>query len=456
MTAPPVVYSESEAKTDWAGIEPAEELSTACWKVICLDTALFDELSCPDSCEGVWVVFFRNGVALGHCQLSYQQLPLSAAQLAGVAARVCAPATGHYLFDEGFCSALPGLPEPPIQDPEQALIKLSRCERPLQGLEAAVAAPASRLTVSVAVCTRERPRDLARCLAALAKMNDAPHEIVVIDNAPLSDATRQVVASFPGARYCCEPRRGLSAARNTALAQANGDVVAFVDDDAVVHPDWLARIGGSFDDHQVMVATGLVLPAQLETQAQLIFERDFQFFHQGYRRRYFDSHYFEASRAKGAQVWMLGAGANMAIRRKAFELGYRFDTRLGPGIFGGCGEDSEYWYRLLQDGWSCVYEPAACVFHYHRREISDLRRLVHEYMKGHVAALILQFSRSGHWGNLRRLFLQLPTEYLILGLRLIVTGFALENRILFRGVLGCFSGLGFAFALLQDTETKNI
>ena len=287
-------------------------------------------------------------------------------------------------------------------------------------------------------------------------MTEAPLEILVVDNAPASDATRQVVQSFPGVRYFREPRRGLSPARNAALAHSSGDVVAFVDDDVVVHPDWLTRIGRCFHDHRVMVATGLVLPAQLETQAQLMFERDFQFFHQGYRRRHFDSSYFEASRTKGVQVWMLGAGANMAIRRKAFELGYRFDTRLGPGVFGGCGEDSEYWYRVLQDGWSCVYEPAACVFHYHRREISALRRLVYEYMKGHTAALILQFSGSGHWGNLRRLFLQLPAEYLILCLRLIVTGFSLENRILLRGALGCLSGLGFAFALFNESDTKTV
>jgi GT2 family glycosyltransferase len=152
---------------------------------------------------------------------------------------------------------------------------------------------------------------------------------------------------------------------------------------------------------------------------------------------------------------MLGAGANMAIRRAAFDRGFRFDTRLGPGVFGGCGEDSEFWYRILQDGWSCVYEPAACVFHYHRREIADLRALVHDYMKGHVAALILQFSRSGHWCNLRRLFLQLPAEHLLLCLRLIATGFALEHRILLRGALGCFSGLGFVFSLLKRDPSKH-
>jgi hypothetical protein len=74
-------------------------------------------------------------------------------------------------------------------------------------------------------------------------------------------------------------------------------------------------------------------------------------------------------------------------------------------------------------------------------------------MKGHVAALILQFVRYGHAGNLRRLFLRLPAEYAILMLRLIVTGFALDNRILMRGSLGCLSGLQFAWARKQESSS---
>ena len=71
-------------------------------------------------------------------------------------------------------------------------------------------------------------------------------------------------------------------------------------------------------------------------------------------------------------------------------------------------------------------------------------------MQGHVAALLLQFSKYGHWGNLRRLFLVLPAEYVLLMLRLVVTGFSLENRILLSGALGCFSGLRFALYRKHD------
>jgi GT2 family glycosyltransferase len=235
---------------------------------------------------------------------------------------------------------------------------------------------------------------------------------------------------------------------------STGEIVAFIDDDVVPHSEWTMAVCRCFEDPKVMVATGLILPAQMETPAQRIFEQSFQYFHQGYRKRYFDSAYFTALKSKGVPVWSIGAGANMAIRRTAYQIGYRFDTRLGPGIFGGCGEDSEFWYRLLADGWSCLYDPSACVYHYHRREVSALRGLVYQYMKGHVAALLLQFAKYRQIGNLRRLLLNLPAEYAILLLRLVATGFSLDNRILFGGLAGCFSGLRFALSYRKEERAS--
>jgi glycosyltransferase involved in cell wall biosynthesis len=424
------------------------------WKVVSIELSEpLRELSAEAGYEGIRAVFLWHGVALGHRQFSMEQLPLAPHHLANSAALAIAPAAGDYLLEEGFRSALPGLKEPELRDAVSALQKLLSLGQPMDLLRKTLlnwsgSRPAS--TISVAVCTRERPTELARCLRSLLASSEQPLEILVVDNAPVSDATREIVASFPGVRYYCEPRKGLSAARNAALSIASGDIVAFADDDVVVHEDWIGRIHRCFGDPKVMVATGLILPGELETPAQMIFEQDFQFFHQGYRARYFDTHYFAALQKKGVQVWSIGAGANMAIRREITVGGYRFDTRLGPGVFGGCGEDSEFWYRVLADGWSCVYEPSAFVYHFHRRELSGLRHQVRQYMQGHVAALLMQFAKYKHVGNLRRLLLVLPAEYFILMLRLVATGFALDNRILLSGALGCLSGLRFAFSRKQE------
>ncbi len=277
----------------------------------------------------------------------------------------------------------------------------------------------------------------------------------MIDNNPVTNATREVVRRFPNVRYHRENQPGLSAARNAALQHATGDIVAFTDDDVCVHPGWTGALRRSFSDPQTMLVTGLVLPGELETHAQYVFEEDLAFFHQGYRPRRFDAGYFAALRDQGVPVWSLGAGANMAIRRGVYEQGHRFDTRLGPGVFGGCGEDSEFWYGILARGGVILYEPSACVFHYHRRQLTDLRKLMREYMKGHVAALILQYMKYGDAGNLRRLFVRLPAEYGVVLLRLVVSGFATSYRVLLHGILGSLAGLRFAWRRSETPSQAN-
>jgi GT2 family glycosyltransferase len=397
--------------------------------------------------SGVRVIYRLRNRAIGHSDFTASQLPLSPAQLAMAAAHDTAAAVGDCLLDEGLRAALPGLPEPEPSDPCRALHHLLAQNQPLTSFEdiANRGTPSQLATISVAVCTRNRPAELERCLQSLAKLKEQPQEIIVVDNAPEDYHTRRVMESFPGVRYLAEPRRGLSAARNTALLSACSEIVAFTDDDVVVDPEWTARLRRIFHDSRTMAVTGLILPAELETRAQLIFERNLAWFHQGYRVRKFDLSWFEALKSKGVQAWSIGAGANMAIRRGAWDLGFRFDTRLGPGVFGGCGEDSEYWYRLVSAGWQCVYDPSAIVYHYHRRDLSALRKQIRQYMQGHVASLILQYRKDSTFGNLRELLLALPLHYVVLLLRAIAGGFALEECIEFNGLLGAFRGLGFLF-----------
>src|SRR4051812_42190841 len=128
-------------------------------------------------------------------------------------------------------------------------------------------------TVTVAVCTRDRPADLARCLDAIQALDPPPDQIVVIDNAPSSNDTRMLVIQRPGVRYVRESRPGLDWARNCATHEATSDVVAFTDDDVIVDPLWVGTLKRTFADFpEAMAVTGLVLPYELETAAQLQFE----------------------------------------------------------------------------------------------------------------------------------------------------------------------------------------
>jgi hypothetical protein len=69
------------------------------------------------------------------------------------------------------------------------------------------------------------------------------------------------------------------------------------------------------------------------------------------------------------------------------------------------------WYRILAAGYFCQYEPGAVAFHHHRREMDDLRQQLRSYMRGHAAALLVQFERHRHYGNLRRVLVTLPWHY---------------------------------------------
>lgn len=420
------------------------------WKVLHLElNEGIPALPLAPEYEGLFVVFWWHSIPLGHQEISAAQLPMPATQVANLVLQTITPIVGCYLLEQGFKGDLPVVSVNNSRNMLPDFHALMALEQPLDKLRERWTQPVG-VSVSVVVCTRNRLEQLAQCLRSLQNLSQPPHEIVVVDNAPNSDTTRLLIAQMPGIQYVLEPRPGLSVARNTGIRHSTGDIIAFTDDDVIVHPDWITRLQQSFHHPKVMAATGLVLPAELETEAQLIFEKGLEGFSQGYLPLIFDTQFFEQSQHQGVPVWDIGAGANMAFRRKAFELVGDFDERLGAGA-SGCSEDSELWYRLLAEGWLCRYEPTAVVFHYHRSDLDSLKQQMYQYMRGHVAALLIQFARYKHWGNLHRLFVTLPRYYTGRFLFGLCKGFNFFNKTLLTEVVGCFSGVKF---YLQNSSSN--
>ena len=299
------------------------------------------------------------------------------------------------------------------------------------------------LVVSVVICTRDRPGELARCLASLPAQTRVPDQVVVVDNASSDGRTHEVVVKAE-AIYVREERSGLDFARNAGVRAASGHIIVYTDDDVRLHPRWLERMVNAFDDDRIMAVTGMVLPAELETEAQMFFE-EYWSFGRGYRPTVFDRDFFKLDQTVGCPVWEIGAGASMAFRRAIFDRVGLFDERLDVGQ-AGCSGDSEFWHRVLTHGWQCRYEPGAVVFHHHRREMAGLRKQIFFYMRGHVVALLVQFQRSKNIGNLARAFITLPGSYLR---RLVRREFGTErkekNRVLMQEIGGYCSGLKFYF-----------
>ena len=116
----------------------------------------------------------------------------------------------------------------------------------------------SSCSVSVVISTRNRPALLRRCLEGVTTQVPPPLEIVVVDNTH-GDAAARAAASQAGARYLVEPVTGVSRARNRGVRAAAGDIVAFVDDDAVPEPTWLRALVDAFGDARVAAVSGRIL-----------------------------------------------------------------------------------------------------------------------------------------------------------------------------------------------------
>ena len=251
-------------------------------------------------------------------------------------------------------------------------------------------------SLTVAICTKDRPDNLVRCLKSLLHLQINTSEacsymeILVVDNAPSDERTKELVDSLPGIRYVREPKAGLDFARNLALQEATGEFLAFLDDDVVVDGQWLDGFWEAWAENPDAGAfTGLVLPYELNTEAQILFERG-----GGFRRGFEKIRYGKILPSNplypcGAGIF--GAGCNMAFRREVLlELG-GFDEALDTGAPLPGGGDLDIFYRVIRAGYPLVYEPRYLVFHQHRQELAKLRRQYWSWGLGFMAFVIKSY-----------------------------------------------------------------
>lgn len=268
-------------------------------------------------------------------------------------------------------------------------------------------------TVTIAICTRDRPDDLARALDAVARVSGGPYPVLVVDNRPSSDAARRICASRQGVDYVREDTPGLNAARNRALRTARSDVVAFTDDDAAPERGWVEALLRNFNHRLVLGVTGLTLPLELESDAQEWFER-YTPFGRGYFWRL-----FEPAECSPHAAGSIGAGANMALRRDVLDLVGPFDEGLDAGTPARSGGDHEMFSRILARGYRLVYDPAAVSRHRHRRTWRELRGTIAGYGTGVYAAWTGKILREGDLsvlGQAARWFVRNQAPSLVAGL----------------------------------------
>ncbi len=260
---------------------------------------------------------------------------------------------------------------------EPGLISLNQREPPPRTAAADVA---------VVIATRNRAHELAATLDRITALDPAPGAIIVADSASDDPAPVAQAATQAGARLVRLGRPGLSRARNAGAAAAAQPLVAFLDDDCRVDPGWLSGICAGFTSDAVHAVTGQLLPAELETAAQILFLRAFHMDRRGFVTRSFHAA-SRPSRHWPLDPWRMGSGGNLAVRREIFLAGGGFRTDLGLGTPSRGGEDLFFLWDTIRGGGQVVYRPDAMAWHRHHRSLDELGRVMFGYGAGHTAFL---------------------------------------------------------------------
>lgn len=213
--------------------------------------------------------------------------------------------------------------------------------------------------VTVVVCTRDRPRELERCLASLFAQRYARFDILVVDNGAadgIADLCR-----VRGVTCIREPQPGLTRARNLAARAARGEIVAFIDDDAVADPDWLAAMVRQFADPRVAAVAGHTRYMKSRGDSLEMTIEDAP--HEGRRRAPLVVDRATPGWFTLACFGGIGDGNTMAFRRQLLTSAVRFDERIGRGRLIDGGDEHVAFMSLISDGYRVAHVPEAVVQH---------------------------------------------------------------------------------------------
>jgi glycosyltransferase involved in cell wall biosynthesis len=221
--------------------------------------------------------------------------------------------------------------------------------------------PTVELTLTAAICTRNRASWTRLALESLLAQDLGPErlDILVVDNGSTDDTLdvlREVADRHPTVRWCSEEAVGLSRARNRAIDEARGEVIAFIDDDAEASPSWASTHLAAFVADETVVATGgrITLAWPGERPTWLADEHESMY-----------SGLDLGTEAQPFELPRFPFGANMAIRRTAFDTVGRFSTELGrQGTSLVSGEERDLFERLYRIGGRVLYLPMASVVHH--------------------------------------------------------------------------------------------
>lgn len=224
--------------------------------------------------------------------------------------------------------------------------------------------------VSIIIATLNRKAHLTKCLQSLMKQKYRDFEIVVVDGGS-TDGTHELVESLP-ARLVMQTRTRVPNAENCGVRAAQGEIMAFVDDDVVVPQNWLEEIVRTYNNFKADGVGGVVIdvgqPPEKRTRSRLRY-LDKIFSIVVCENKRLDTGLVLRSgqvtdnfvrRAPGCTSVDHVCGCNMSFRRKVFEVVGLFDEIYGKTSFRF---ETDFCLRARAHGFQLIYNPNALVYH---------------------------------------------------------------------------------------------
>ena len=207
--------------------------------------------------------------------------------------------------------------------------------------------------VAIVIASRDRPHLLKQALASLPAALRPGDQAMVVDSWSRTAGVRRA-AEEAGVTVARAERPGLAHARNLGVSATTAPVLAFTDDDCLLHPDWTAFIVAALDDPSIGFVTGPVHPDRSTPRTiSVTLDAEPALYRSG------------VTRGSSARIQRIvrGHGANMAWRREVLVGIGGFDEALGAGGPFRSAEDTDAFWRALRAGWAGRYDPALVVTH---------------------------------------------------------------------------------------------
>jgi len=216
--------------------------------------------------------------------------------------------------------------------------------------------------ITVVVPTRDRPDNLAFCLAALDAQTVSSMETIVIDDGrPGNEAVERAVGRSPRCRLLPAPRRGAAAARNAGVAAARAPLVLFTDDDCAPHPGWAVALARKLEEG--VAAAGVTIAGSPGGRMALA-------------SQHVADYLTTASLDPSGRI-RFGASSNLGCRTELLR-----ELQFDGSYPASGGEDRDWCARLIEAGHELCFVPDALVTHHQQLTLEGFWRKHAGYGRG--------------------------------------------------------------------------